>query len=245
MKFFYIPYSPWSIQAKWVLDHHQIAYKPIEFVPMISNAQLRLASGQWFGKITAPTLIDGSQVWADSYDIARHADAIGSHDTLFPEGQTNAIHDWNERTHEIKDLSRRWVTAATMQSPDALAASLPPLVPRPARKPLRHVATVGCHYIARKYEFDAAEAERTMDQLRSALTYLRDNLDKDYLLGQFSYADVVAASSFNLFAPVDNKHIRLLDPIRNAWTREDLIEEFSDLIEWRDSIFEKHYKVRA
>ena len=36
-----IPYSPWSMRARWALDHHRIPHRSREWVPLLTEPVLR------------------------------------------------------------------------------------------------------------------------------------------------------------------------------------------------------------
>jgi len=78
--------------------------------------------------------------------------------------------------------------------------------------------------------------------LRAALQTLREAIQprRPYLLGLFSYADIVMASSLQAISPVADEYLRLGPATRRVWTCEPLASEFSDLCAWRDEIYAKH-----
>src|SRR5690349_1207690 len=93
-----LPYSPWSEKARWALDHHGVAYRNEVYLPMLGEPALRLRTGRLRGRITVPVLIeeDGPPVM-DSIAIARHADALGPGEKLFPHGLDAQVDEWNDR----------------------------------------------------------------------------------------------------------------------------------------------------
>lgn len=84
LEFTAIPFSPWSEKARWALDHHGCDYHEIHHAPVVGEWRLRAQMRRPFGRLTVPVLRDGDRWLTDSFDIARHADAIGHGTTLFP-----------------------------------------------------------------------------------------------------------------------------------------------------------------
>ena len=78
--------------------------------------------------------------------------------------------------------------------------------------------------------------------MRSALESLRAALSKSspYLLGTFSYADIVMAILLQGVVPVDHVRFPLGPTMRAAWTRDDLAADFADLLAWRDRVYALH-----
>ena len=61
---------------------------------------------------------------------------------------------------------------------------------------------------------------------------------REYLLGEFTYADVTIAMAMQFVAPVDESVIRIGERSRRYWTDEALAEDFADVMAWRDRVFE-------
>ena len=70
----WLPYSPWSIKARWALEHHGIPHSPLLYVPMVGEPLLRLRTGKLFEKATVPTLLGEGFTLTDSWDIAQLAE---------------------------------------------------------------------------------------------------------------------------------------------------------------------------
>jgi glutathione S-transferase len=56
---------------------------------------------------------------------------------------------------------------------------------------------------------------------------------------RLGYADIVAATVINGFAGGDPIRLRDKPGIRRTWTRPALAEAFSDLVAWRDRLYEQ------
>ena len=77
--------------------------------------------------------------------------------------------------------------------------------------------------------------------MRPALDRLRDALKSSrYLLGTFSYADIVMATTLQGISPVGNGYIKLGPATRRAWTRPVLERDYADLVRWRDNLYAEH-----
>ena len=92
-----MPFSPWSEQAMWALDHHRLPYKRHMYTPLIEVPWLRMKTGRWRGPVTVPVLIENKQVWRDSWEIAKRAEEVGFGSPLFLKGQEQALRMWHER----------------------------------------------------------------------------------------------------------------------------------------------------
>src|SRR5262249_30134198 len=118
-RFIAMPYSPFSEKARWALDHHAVAYRELGHVPMLGEPRLRLVARRPFGRVWAPLLVDGAEVFTDSYEIARHAEKIGSGTPLFPAPHEPEIAAWNERSEAAMAAVRGLVVAGIAASREA------------------------------------------------------------------------------------------------------------------------------
>ena len=68
-----IAYSPWTMKARWALDHHKIPYRYREHLILFGMPELRWRLKKPFGDITVPLLVNGGgNSVMDSFEIARH-----------------------------------------------------------------------------------------------------------------------------------------------------------------------------
>jgi glutathione S-transferase len=222
-----------------VLDHHGLEYREIEHVPFLGERRLRRVAGKPKGRVTVPVLLAGQQVLGDSWDIARYADREGRGEKLLPAELEADIRRWHDLMEASMSAGRTLTVASLLASDGALEEALP--APRLVRRLLLPVTRFGTRWFARKYELDlqaAAAAERAMceglDQLRSALQRAR------YVLGRYSYADIIAATMLQGVVPVADRYLRLGPATRIAWTKVDVAARYSELIAWRDRLYEQH-----
>ena len=124
-----LSYSPWSEKARWALDHHRVPYRYEEYVPMLGEPLLRLRLRRPTGKVSVPVLLDEGRAFTDSFDIARHAERVGSGDPIFPEAVLAEIMRWNERSNAGLAAGRALTVERTGKSPEAKAEALPPFIP--------------------------------------------------------------------------------------------------------------------
>ena len=240
-RLFAIPYSPWSEKARWALDHHFVPYEYVSYTPMLGEPALRLSLRRPLGRVSVPSLIDGELRLTDSFDIARHAERVGSGTRLFPLGHDDAIATWNTRSQHLLEAARTLTAAASLQSPEALDEALPSFLPGAVRPALRGVGHLGVAFLRAKYggadTLVAAEtlARTGLEQLRGALA-----ARGAYLLGEFSYADIAMAVTLQCVRPADEAHWPLGPGMRKAWANPALAAEFSDLADWRDELYAKH-----
>jgi glutathione S-transferase len=126
----------------------------------------------------------------------------------------------------------------------ALDETLPPAFPRWVRPIVRPITRYATTWFSRKYELRLDEAQAHLAKMRAALETLRAALAKSspYLLGRFTYADIVMAILLQGVSPVDDRYWPIGPATRAAWTRADLALDFGDLLAWRDQIYERHRK---
>jgi glutathione S-transferase len=238
-------FAPWCEKARWALDHHHVAYRSIEHVPMLGEAALRFAARRPLGRVTVPLLVDGDRAIMGSFEIARYAEGRGArrHAPLFPPGREGEVAAWNDRSEIVMTSGRAMLLPRMSRSPEALREQVPAFVPGSMRRLMTPVASMGVGYLLRKYEIRAGEDARHESAIREALDTLRAALagGREYALGDgFSYADVTMAASLQFIAPVDGRYISLGPATRRAWTHEGLAPEYADLLAWRDRLYAAH-----
>lgn len=234
--------SPWSERAKWALDHHRLSYKNIEHAPFVGERRLRRLVGADKPRATVPVLLTGEQVLCESWDIACYADREGAGTRLILPEREAEVRKWNTLADETMAAGRALVAAALLASPAAIDEGLPPQVPVWLRPVLRPVGTYGVKWFARKYGLDRMDAAAQRAKLRSTLEILRAALtpDRPYLLGSFSYADIVMATCLQGVLPVADRYIQLGPATRQVWTCTELAAEFPDVLSWRDRLYAQH-----
>lgn len=240
-----LSYSPWTEKARWALDHHRLPYKYQEYLPLLGEPVLRLATRELRGKVTVPVLFEGRVATMDSYDIARQAERLGAarpamarRPPLFPEGQVAEIRRWNERSETILAAGRALSVEAVAASPAGRRESAERLVPGPLAVLGGPLASLGIAFLRSKYQLRAATAEAEM---REALEELEKGLagGRQHLLDGFSYADVTMAVALQFVKPVGDEYIRLGPAQRECFTVAGLAERFAGLCEWRDEVYRR------
>ncbi len=228
-----LSYSPWTVRARWALDHHQVLYRYVEYLPVFGTPVLRAATRRWRGKLTVPMLTDGRTVLGDSFDIAQHAESLGRGAPLIPDLGTAA--HWNAVADRIGAAGRTRTTTLVAGDRAAKKDSLPKglgwALP---------LADVGVSYLTRKYALDqqsVAEAER---QMADAMQIVSEGLTGDYLGDSFGYADIAVACAFQFIDPVDPRHVYLGEHSTRCWRFPDLADRYRPLMEWRDRLFDEH-----
>ena len=231
-----VRYSPWSLKARWALDANGVNFDYREYTIMLGEPGLRVRAGRFFGKLSVPVLLKDDGHLFDSFEIATWAATQGE-STLFPEGKESEIASWNEWAELISKAGRARVTATVIRDPTALRDSMPS-----ALRGLGPLTTMlgksGAQFMRIKYgRIDAAESTAN---LRHYLQAVREALgDRDFLLGDLSYADISVAMALQFVSPVSEDSIRIGDNARRYWTDQALADEFEDLMTWRDRVFEE------
>lgn len=238
--------SPWSERARWALDHHGLAYRLVQHAPFLGERKLRRLVGTTDGPVTVPVLVADGVVIPQSWDIVVYADRHGAATTLIPSDKEAAIREWVREVDEASSHGRALVMRAMLASPAALDESHSPQVPKLLRPLLRPVTRYGSRWFARKYGLDLEAVAEHEAVVRKLLGKLRAAVaDGPYLLGSFTYADIVAATLLQGIAPVGDEYIRLGPATRAVWTRSEIAGEFVDLIRWRDELYREHRRRRA
>ncbi len=234
--------SPWSERARWSLDHHRLPYKEVEYTPMLSEARVRFKLGRAGGRVTVPILFGDGVVLRDSFDIARHADVIGSAQPLFPADTLADITAWNERVEPGLHAGRSMTVRRTAKHSGARRDSLPKAVPQWMKPVLEPVASMGVRYFEHKYGLGDRTAEQDEATLRDVLVEIRNALGQgSYLLGdRFTFADVIASGALQFVVPLDDQWRRATAAEREVWGTPSLADEFADLVSWRDALYAKH-----
>jgi len=236
--------SPWTEKARWALDHHSVAYRYHEHVPVLGEVFLRMkARSRPSGtKASVPLLVDGDQAQFNSYDIARHADTIGRGDPLFPKEEADDITKWADASDAIIGAARVWVLDGLLSNRAAQLEALPPFIPgvlRPVMTPMAKTASwfLGSKYAVKRGGGDPRAAEA--NKLRAVLDDVRATLGgKPYLLGRLTFADVAIGASMQALRPRKDK--RLGPATRDIWANEPLARDYADLLDWRDSLYATH-----
>ncbi|MBS0616912.1 MAG: glutathione S-transferase [Spirochaetes bacterium] len=235
---FGIAYSPWSAQARWALDHHIIRYKYTEHIPMITTPLMRLAAGRFTGKITVPLLIANGRTYDDSWNIVTYADRSGHREKLIPLDKADEIKAWHDICDIAHTSSRIIATDATAHNEEAKRENLPDFFPEFTRNVLTPIADLGIAYLGMKYDFRHAIIAEEKKKVREVLNKIRKALaKKPFIFGHFTYADIAAAATLQFVRPVSDHYIRLKPAMREAFTQNDLANEFADLVEWRDALY--------
>lgn len=244
VRLFALHVSPWSERARWALEHHRIVHERVHHAPFLGERRLRQVVGPGKKRATVPVLIAGDEVLTESWDIALYADRVGEGSALIPAGREAEVREWNDLADRTMAAGRPLITRSLLASPDALDEALPPNVPRWARPLLRPVGRYGMRWFARKYGLDLEDTAAPIAVMRAAFERARQALSKEtpYLLGSFSYADIVMATCLQGVSPVADRYLRLGPATRKAWTHEELASEIPDLVAWRDKLYEMHRK---
>lgn len=232
--------SPWSERVKWAFDHHGLAYKKIEHVPMLGEPRLRRLVRGRKQLATVPIMVHGETVLVESWDITKYADSAGSGSPLIPAEREAEIRTWNDLADETMSTGRALVMSAMLESPRALDESLPHAIPLFLRILMRPISRFGAQWFSRKYDLSLEARPAHEAKLRGTLDKLRAALRGDYLLGTFTYADIVMAVLLQAVKPVGNKYIKLGPATEKVWTIPEIAEKYKDLLAWRDELYAKH-----
>ena len=242
--FIQLPVSPWSEKARWALDHSHVAYESIEYIPTISTLAVRWQIKRFTSKLTIPILINGNDSFSDSWDIARYADLQRAEgiESLFPHDQLEEIEAWNDKSEEILGTLRLGALERMKHNRQTQINALPDFFPDALRPYLWPVSWVAIQTLAQKYQ---KEGSHPLEEVAQHFQSLREALNKsanDYILGTFSYADIVMCCSLQMVSPVGDEFLSIDAQIREDWSSPKLKADYQDLVDWRDRIYAKHRK---
>jgi len=224
-------FSPWTKKARWALEFCRIAYDYQEYTPTLSEPGLRWKLKQWSGAVSVPILFVEQQIFRGSWEIAQYANATAGSNRL---GNMDAISAWNDLSESALAEGRTRVVRCILQNKHALQESLPGFVPKPIRGALSFVARDAVRRLDRKYA-NLARPGAT----RNALIRAREGLaasENDFLLADFSYADIVMAVVLEVVAPIAKVEPPLGSATQACWNNASLADEFEDLLQWRDRL---------
>jgi glutathione S-transferase len=233
-----IPCSPWSEKARWALDLQRVPYRKELYVPVLGEPALRLRLHRFTARITVPVLFttDGRAL-TDSFEIARFAGEVGRGAPLFPAGADDEMARWNAQSEEILRAGRALSVIKATESAAGREEGVPHVVPK-ALRPL--LGRAGVMYLRAKYRL-GRDREAPVAAITTGLRALRAALGgRRYLRDALSYADVTMAVSMQLVAPVGDRYLRIGPATRAMLTDAPLVEEFADLVTWRDALYMDH-----
>lgn len=138
--------------------------------------------------------------------------------------------------------ARAQIVVRMQASPEALDETLPGSAPRWVRRLARPLGRQVMRWFGRKYAIPGADAAAHQAKIREGLMAVRAAIsgESSYLLGSFSYADIIVATMLQAVRPVDDAYLRLRPATREVWTSAELAAEFADLIAWRDALYRRH-----
>ncbi len=242
LKLVFFPPSPWSEKALWALDHSGLPYDKLEYTPLMTTPQVRWLSRNFTKKLTIPVALDGGKIMRDSFDIAVHANSkrLKSRPNLFPTNKMTEIKQWNELSDTLLNILRARANPRMKKNRDVLVNNLPPYLPSLIKLFLTPVSRYALNHLAKKYPLPSGDHEQIVLSGVTKLRVALDNSQGDYLLGDFSYADICMAAVFQAIQPENQNFVKLDDATRECWHDKAIINESKDLIVWRDKLYKNH-----
>ncbi len=224
-------FSPWTKKARWALEYCELAYEYQEYVPTLSEPSLRWKLKQWAGSVSVPVVFSEDQVVRGSRHIAEFANRVVGDERL---GDFATIRAWDERSEAALAEGRTRVVRCIGDNPQALVESLPSFIPNALRPMMKFLARDAIQRLDRKYADLVVPG--ALHSALSATQEVLNSVQGDYLLGEFSYADITMAVVVEMIAPIAQVEPPLGPATTQCWQDKELAEEFSDLIAWRDRL---------
>jgi glutathione S-transferase len=240
-----IPYSPWSEKARWALEARHVPYERVVYAPLVGELPMRRRTGNWTGRVSVPVLFDeAGRAIPDSLAIARWADQRGQGPELFPKELEADILRHVELSERALDAGRCLSLHRMLKDDDALRE----MVPKPLRGVLGgvgpKVAALGIRRTLSKYGAHRVDVKTHETNLIAALEALRAALasapaagEPKTLMGRFTFADIAMTQALGFVEP-PKFGLRIGTASRRTFTDPVLRERFSDLISWRDAVYE-------
>jgi glutathione S-transferase len=192
-----IPISHYCEKARWALDRTGVSYQERAHLQIFHWVAVRRAGG---GK-TAPVLVWGDRVLADSADIVEEADAQASPDRrLFPDDPSAAAEARELQRDFDTNLGphgRRWMYNGLRGRRDIAIAYGCTGVPNWQRRALPLVYPVAARTIDRFLDVSPATAVKSETVVRTTFDQVAQRLEdgRPYLCGdRFTAADLTFAS---------------------------------------------------
>jgi len=226
-------FSPWTKKARWALEHCGLEYNYQEYIPTLSEPALRWKLKQISGKVSVPLLFVNKQVIRSSWNIAVYANEQSGDNRL---GDMSAIKAWDDLSEAALAEGRTRVVRSIKNNKQALIEALPSFIPTLLRNPLRFMAYDAVRRLDNKY----ADLLKS-GSINTALAKVRETLaqsNNDYLLDDFSYADITMAVIMEVIAPIAHLDPPLGTVTEILWNDEATADEFKDLVEWRNRLAE-------
>ncbi len=236
---FYIPFSPWSLKARFALAHHGLHPAEREYKPIFDEIPMRVRLRKPRGRISVPVLLTPDGPYTDSWEITRYADRVGSGAPLIPAAEQTRIAEWNEASERLLNAGRARGMVRVLGAPEAIRESLPAPI-RDVEALAGAVGRVGVRVFNRKYGIRAQDLSLHETAMRLELDNLRKTLSdgRSYVLGEFTYADVTIALGLQVIKPLPETP--MAPAARRAATDEELCESYADLLRWRDALHARH-----
>ena len=191
-----IPISHYCEKARWALDWAGIPYQERAHLQVIHWIPVSRAGGNK----TAPVLVWGNQVYAESADIVEEASVRAAGRSLFPEDVSVAAEVRALQSDFDANLGpegRRWMYNALRGHRDIAVAYGCTGVPAWQRRALPFAYPVAARIIDRYLDVTPATAARSEAAVRTTFDSVAERLSdgRPYLCGErFSAADLTFAS---------------------------------------------------
>jgi len=226
-------FSPWTKKARWALEYCNLFYNYKEYTPTLSEPSLRLKLRQLKGSVSVPLLFANKEVIRGSWEIANYANNTTADSRL---GDMDEIKLWNNLSETALAEGRTRVVREILNSDKALEEGLPSFIPNFLRRPMRFIARNAVQRLDKKYAHLLRHGAMVQALLKTRERLLESG--NDYLLGEFSYADIAMAVVLELVVPIAHVVPSLGPVTEKIWHDPGLKAQFQDLIDWRNRLAE-------
>jgi glutathione S-transferase len=262
-------YSPWTLRARWALDHHHIPYHYHEHILLFEMPLLRLQTGRFRGSLGVPLLIgkyspnglnkddrmSRKLVIEDSFAIALWAEAQAQNtaSSLIPTSLRAQIEQDLGKLELVLDSGRALTLLRTAADRDVALGSLPTFIPQFLRPYSIPLVKGVVRYLDSEFGSFQLTEQQHRQRVREGLRFFWERLQKNHgrLYSQRSdsdlgltFSDLALALALQFVSPAAEQWIPLTQGMRKGWTDGLLAREFHELLIWRDELFRVSFPLR-
>lgn len=198
------------------------------------RARAKVRAGE---KATVPLFIDSAgERYMDSLAIILRADRGAKRPLVSDVSAARSLVATIERALHA---TRARVTSRIVSDPAALKESATAAVPAFMAALAAPVAAQGAKFIAKKHNAPLDRARENIETLREVLREVRPLIDTSVVHTRetLTVTDILIATLLWAVKPIDVAHIAIGPAVKRAWTADELVDECSDLLAWRDELY--------
>lgn len=226
----------------WAFDYTEVPYRFEEYLPQISTPWLRLRTRRFTGSVSVPVLLgDNRLCLTDSWDIALQLNQDQPMAGLIPTACLDQVQAMNQLSEDIFNAARILLVGRMLQDDAALLDTFPDGIPQWSRPALLPLMRQTFRMLGKKYGEPGTTVQDQLQRLRTCLERVRQQLDgKPYLLDRgFCYGDMTVIAALGMVQPALRPGV-VPGPYQRASTCDEMVQEFPDVLAWRNGVVDRH-----